>query len=69
MITIYVEKNEPIEQAVEKMTDSWLEGGQYCEQTLFDMRDAIKVLLAENAALKKQLEEQKVMTKVVAREG
>jgi len=60
MITIYVEKNEPIEQAVEKMTDSWLEGGQYCEQTLFDMREAIKTLLAKNAALQtenKELEE------------
>ena len=36
----------PLVKALEKMTNHWIESGQYCEQTVFDLRDALRALLA-----------------------
>lgn len=30
------------------MTDEWIKDGQYCEQTVTDMRDALKAALRSN---------------------
>jgi len=56
-IKIYVEEKVPIEQALKQITDKWLDGGKYCDQTLFDMRDALKQLFSENKALREFVEE------------
>ena len=32
----------PLEDAVEQMTDSWIDDGQYSAQTVFDLRDALR---------------------------
>jgi hypothetical protein len=46
----------PLEDAVEQMTDSWIDDGQYCGQTVFDLRDALRealIILKANAALRR----------------
>jgi hypothetical protein len=37
--TIYVEGSKPAREALELMTDNWIENGDYCTQTVFDLRD------------------------------
>ena len=44
-LRIYTDEPEPLEQAVKTMTDYWIDGGNYCDQTVADMRDAIIVLM------------------------
>ena len=38
------------ENAIEVMTDKWIQSGNYCDQTIMDMREVIRSLLE---ALKK----------------
>jgi hypothetical protein len=40
--TIYTDEAKSIKDALEQMTDEWIEDGQYCDQTLMDLRDALK---------------------------
>ena len=53
---IWIDKPEPIEKALDIITDNWIDRGQYCEQTLYDMRDALKQLHSENQRLRDLLE-------------
>jgi len=51
---IYInEKNISLEQALKIMTDEWVDEGNYCAQTVIDMRDALKKCLKEIKSLKK----------------
>lgn len=42
---IWVEKNEPMKEALELMTDEWIEDGSYCQQTVKDLRDLLILLI------------------------
>ena len=46
------EMNDP----VEIMTDAWIAGGNYCEQTVTDLRDLVIALRTENERLKEAQE-------------
>ncbi len=39
--------HRPIDKAMELMTDEWISKGEYCDQTIIDMRDIIKKLIEE----------------------
>ena len=46
---------ESIEKVLPKMTDDWIDDGNYCDQTIIDLRDACKFLLKENLKLKENI--------------
>jgi len=46
-IKVYTEDNEPLRIALETITDEWVFSGQSCDQTVIDLRDACRTLLAE----------------------
>ena len=35
-------ENIPLTEALKKMTDEWVDDGNYCAQTVIDLRDALK---------------------------
>jgi hypothetical protein len=35
-------KSRPIDEALEMLTDEWIDDGAYCAQTVIDLRDALK---------------------------
>ncbi len=40
--TIFIdEENVPVEKALKIMTDEWVDDGNYCAQTVLDLRDAL----------------------------
>ena len=40
--TIYMNsKDVPLTEALKKMTDEWVDDGNYCAQTVIDLRDAL----------------------------
>lgn len=40
--TIYMNGNDvPLTEALKKMTDEWVDDGNYCAQTVIDLRDAL----------------------------
>lgn len=43
---IWTDRNRGIDKALAMMTDDWIENGQYCQQTVMDLRDALKAALA-----------------------
>ncbi len=46
--TIYIDgKDLPIKKALRLMTDDWIDDGQYCAQTVMDMRDILRELAKE----------------------
>jgi hypothetical protein len=48
--TIYVDdESEKLADALAVMTDAWIDNGQYCAQTVIDMRDALLFVLRANA--------------------
>ena len=56
-LTIFINMDHvPIEKALKTMTDDWVDGGNYCAQTVIDMRDALKKCLKENKRLNKQID-------------
>jgi hypothetical protein len=53
--TIYLNsKDVPLTEALEKMTDECLDEGNYCTQTVIDLRDALKQCLKEIKSLNDQ---------------
>lgn len=42
---IYTDKLCTLEEALEQLTDEWIEDGNYCDRTVIDLRDTIKDLL------------------------
>lgn len=46
--TIYMNsENIPLTEALKKMTDNWVDEGNYCAQTVIDLRDALKKCLKD----------------------
>jgi len=50
-------KSRPIDEALKILTDEWIDEGNYCAQTVMDMRDALKHYMKECKKLKKQIAE------------
>ena len=48
-------ENEPLEKALKTMTDEWVDDGNYCAQTVIDMRNALKKCLKEIEKLNDQI--------------
>ena len=40
-------ENIPLTEALKKMTDEWVDDGNYCAQTVIDLRDALKKCLKD----------------------
>lgn len=56
LLRIFMDEHTfPIRQALEKMTDDWIDNGEYSAQTVFDLRDACKALLEKNAKAKNKV--------------
>jgi hypothetical protein len=55
-LTIFINMDHvPIEKALKTMTDDWVDDGNYCAQTVIDMRDALKKCLKEIKNLNDQI--------------
>lgn len=48
-------KNHSVEEALEMLTDEWIDDGAHCTQTVIDLRDALKFYIEECKKLKKQI--------------
>lgn len=44
---IYTDSKRTIRVALEQMTDEWIDSGRYCDQTIIDMRNALRVVLQD----------------------
>lgn len=54
--TIFIDgENVPVEKALKIMRDEWVDGGNYCAQTVIDMRNALKECLKEIKSLNDQI--------------
>lgn len=50
--TIYMNhENITLTEALKNMTDDWVDGGNYCAQTVIDLRDALKKYLEKYESL------------------
>ena len=49
-VKIFTESEVGIEEALEQMTDEWIERGEYCDYTILSLRDALSKysLVCEN---------------------
>lgn len=57
--TIYMNSvNVPLTEALKKMTDEWVDDGNYCAQTVIDLRDVLKKSLKEIKKCLKEIEKQ-----------
>ena len=55
-LTIFINmEHVPIKKALKIMTDDWVDDGNYCGQTVIDMRDALKKCLKEIKSLNDQI--------------
>ena len=53
--TIYVSgKSHSIDKALKILTDEWVDDGNYCAQTVIDLRDALKYYIKECKKLEQQ---------------
>ena len=54
--TIYLRsKNYNINGALKILTDEWVDDGNYCAQTVIDLRDALKFYIKECKKLEQQI--------------
>lgn len=54
--TIYVNsENHSIDKALKILTDEWVDDGNYCAQTVIDLRDALKFYIKECKKLEQQI--------------
>jgi hypothetical protein len=44
-----------IDEALKMLTDEWVDDGNYCAQTVIDLRDALKFYIEERKKLEKQI--------------
>lgn len=57
-LTIFINmEHVPLKKALKTMTDEWIDEGNYCAQTVIDMRDALKECLEKIDDLKDQIKE------------
>ena len=50
--------NVPLTEALKKMTDEWVDDGNYCAQTVIDLRDVLKKSLKEIKKCLKEIKKQ-----------
>jgi hypothetical protein len=48
-------KNYNINEALKILTDEWVDDGNYCAQTVIDLRDALKFYINKCKKLEKQI--------------
>ena len=48
-------KDEPLTEALKKMTDEWVDDGNYSAQTVIDLRDALMYYIKECKKLQIQI--------------
>jgi len=44
-----------IDEALKMLTDEWIDDGNYCAQTVIDLRDALKYYIKECKKLEQQI--------------
>jgi hypothetical protein len=49
---IWTERRERLPGALDTLTDAWIEGGNYSEQTVTDLRDALRDAWQANAEIR-----------------
>ena len=55
-LTIFINMEDvPIKKALKTMTDEWVDDGNYCAQTVLDLRDALNECLKEIKSLNDQI--------------
>ena len=47
---------QPLEKALARMTDEWIDAGQDSSQTIFDLRDALRKAVSLVKELERQIE-------------
>jgi len=52
---IHTDKKRPVKEALEMLTDEWIEDGHFCDQTIMDLRDTLIEQLATNDVLKNKI--------------
>ena len=56
-LTIFINGEDvSVEKALKIITDDWVDEGNYCAQTVIDLRDALKKCLKEIKTLNKQID-------------
>jgi len=57
--TIFIDgENVPVEKALKTMTDEWVDEGNYCAQTVIDLRDSLIYymdLMIKDSEIKEEL--------------
>ena len=60
--TIFIdEENVPVEKALKTMTDEWVDDGNYCAQTVIDLRDSLIYymdLMIKDSEIKEELKKE-----------
>ena len=56
-IKIYTDKEEPLEDALKTLTNTWIESGEYCDNTVITLRDAVIELKKELETLNESISE------------
>lgn len=51
----YNDEHHSIDEALKMFTDEWVDDGNYCAQTVIDLRDALKFYIKECKKLEKQI--------------
>jgi hypothetical protein len=51
----YNDEHHSIDEALKMLTDEWVDDGNYCAQTVIDLRDALKFYIKECKKLEKQI--------------
>ena len=60
--TIFIDgENVPVEKALKTMTDEWVDDGNYCAQTVIDLRDSLIYymdLMIKDSEIKEELKKE-----------
>ena len=60
--TIFIDgENVPVEKALKTMTDAWVDDGNYCAQTVIDLRDSLIYymdLMIKDSEIKEELKKE-----------
>lgn len=51
----YNDEHHSIEEALKMLTDEWIDDGNYCAQTVIDLRDALKFYIKKCKKLEQQI--------------
>ena len=51
----YNDEHHSIDEALKMLTDEWIDDGNYCAQTVIDLRDVLKFYINKCKKLEKQI--------------